>query len=98
MMMTVALCNLSTKVPTSDDPWAIITVRVTHPLLTNPLWSITMNHTFDHFTQAVNFIMSEFELTQDEAFSFVVQYMQAETTKLTLDISPLAFGTYEQWA
>ena len=55
-----------------------------------------MNHTFDHFTQAVNFIMSEFELTQDEAFTFVVQYMQAETTTLTLDISPLAFGTYEQ--
>lgn len=53
-----------------------------------------MNQTFQHFKQAVSFLMSEFELTQDEAMTFVVQYMHTEENSLTIDISPLAFGTY----
>lgn len=53
-----------------------------------------MNQSFQHFTQAVRFIVQEFELSQDEAHQFVVDYMIPEENKLTLDISPLAFGTY----
>lgn len=53
-----------------------------------------MNQTFQHFTQAVKFIVREFELTQDEAYQFVVDYMIPDDNTITIDISPLAFGTY----
>lgn len=53
-----------------------------------------MNLTFQHFKQAVKFIMCEFELTHDEATSFVLESMFSDDNKLTVDISPLAFGTY----
>ena len=53
-----------------------------------------MNQTFQHFTQAVKFIVREFELSQDEAYQFVVESMITDENTLTLDISPLAFGTY----
>ena len=61
----------------------------------HPRYSI-MIQSFQHFKQAVRFVMTEFELSQDEAFSFVVQYMSTEGNTLTLDISPLAYGTYQQ--
>lgn len=53
-----------------------------------------MNQSFQHIKQAINFIVSEFELTQEEACDYVVQYMVTEGNKLTVDISSLAFGTY----
>ena len=55
-----------------------------------------MNQSFQHLKQAVRFVMTEFELSQDEALGFVVQYMSTEGNTLTLDISPLAYGTYQQ--
>ena len=55
-----------------------------------------MIQTFQHFKQAVRFIESEFELNSDDAFAFVVKYMNNEGNTLSLDIAPLAYGNYQQ--
>lgn len=55
-----------------------------------------MNQSFQHFKQAVNFIMSEFELPEPIAFEYVVKYMNNEGNTLSIDIAPLAYGTYQQ--
>ena len=93
MMTIVALYNLSIRVQTNDARTdTIIWYPHSHSSHSLP----TMNQSFQHFTQAVNFIMSEFELTQDEAFNFVVKYMSNEGNTLSIDIAPLAYGTYQQ--
>ena len=54
-----------------------------------------MNQSFQHFKQAVNFIVSEFELPEEIALEYVLRYMSNEGNTLSLDIAPLAYGTYQ---
>lgn len=54
-----------------------------------------MNQSFQHFKQAVSFIMSEFELPEEIALEYVLRYMSNEGNTLSLDIAPLAYGTYQ---
>ena len=54
-----------------------------------------MNQSFQHFKQAVSFIMSEFEVPEAVAFEYVVKYMSNEGNTLSVDIAPLAYGTYK---
>ena len=53
-----------------------------------------MNQSFQHIKQAIKFVMFQYELPQEEATNFVLEYMSQEGNNLMLDISPLAFGTY----
>lgn len=55
-----------------------------------------MTQHFQHFKQALAFIMSEFELPEAIALEYMVQYMKNEGNTLSIDIAPLAYGTYEQ--
>lgn len=55
-----------------------------------------MIQNFQHFKQALTFIMSEFELPEEVALQFMLQYMQNEGNTLSIDIAPLAYGTYQQ--
>ena len=54
-----------------------------------------MIQTFQHFKQAMDFLMSEFDLPEEVALQFMLQYMRNEGNTLSLDISPLAYGTYQ---
>lgn len=92
MMMIVALFNLSIKVANLDD-WRYTIISNPH---TGPsLPTRSMNQSFQHFKQAVSFIMSEFELPEEIALEYVLRYMSNEGNTLSLDIAPLAYGTYQ---
>jgi len=54
-----------------------------------------MYQSFQHFKQAVKFIVSEFELPEEVALEYVVKYMNNEGNTLSIDIAPLAYGTYQ---
>jgi len=55
-----------------------------------------MIQNFQHFKQALQFLMCEFELSEEVALQFMLQYMRNEGNSLSVDISPLAYGTYQQ--
>lgn len=92
MTMIVALCNLSTKATNNDDRSYTI---ICNPHTLPSLLTKTMNQSFQHFKQAVSFIMSEFELPEEIALEYVLRYMTNEGNTLSLDIAPLAYGTYQ---
>ena len=54
-----------------------------------------MNQSFQHFKQAVSFIMYEFELPEEIALEYELRYMSNEGNMLSVDIAPLAYGTYQ---
>jgi len=55
-----------------------------------------MIQNFQHFKQALSFLMCEFELPEEVAVQFMLEYMRNEGSTLSIDIAPLAYGTYQQ--
>lgn len=55
-----------------------------------------MIQNFQHFKQALSFLMSEFELPEAIALEYMLKYMDNKGNTLSVDIAPLAYGTYQQ--
>lgn len=54
-----------------------------------------MNHSFKHFNDAIQYLMSEFDLPREEAYKFTITNMFTVGNTMTLDVSPLVYGTYQ---
>jgi len=52
-----------------------------------------MNHSFPHLKNAIAFVMSQFELDEQEAMDYIMDNFWEEDNQMIVDISGLAFGT-----